>query len=97
MTILAPIASDRNANPAAPANPRDSWPNWTDEDRWEPIPEPDDYRPPAGPDFTPTPEEEAEAVELLNNAGVPGLPDPNWDAKAEDAFAMDRVAAGPIF
>ena len=49
---------------------------------------PDDYRPTAGPDFTPTPEEEAEAAELLNDD------EPDWDALADDAMALDVVCSG---
>jgi hypothetical protein len=33
------------APPAPPANPRDSWPEWTDADTWELGPDPDDAPP----------------------------------------------------
>ena len=49
----------------------------------------DDYRPTAGPDFVPTPEELAEAAELLNDDG-----EPDWDSLAEDAMALDLVCSG---
>jgi hypothetical protein len=59
----------RNAlivNPTTPANPRESWPAWTDEFRWEPTPDTDEPRPTIGPDFLPSVEDLAEAVALLN-------------------------------
>jgi hypothetical protein len=45
-------------------NPRDSWPAWTDADRWEPTPDDpgDEPRPTVGPDFAPTRLEELEAL-----------------------------------
>jgi hypothetical protein len=46
-------------NPAAVENPRDSWPAWTDEDRWETTPG-------DAPDFIPSAEDLAAASELLN-------------------------------
>ena len=49
----------------------------------------DDYRPTAPPEFTPTPEEEAEASELLN-----GESEPDWDSLAEDSMALDLVCSG---
>ena len=49
----------------------------------------DEYRPSAGPDFTPTADEEAEAVELLN-----GDVEPDWDGLADDATALDAVCSG---
>jgi hypothetical protein len=49
----------------------------------------DDYRPTTGPDFTPTPEELAEAAELLNDEG-----EPDWDALADDAHALAVVSTG---
>jgi hypothetical protein len=52
-------------------------------------PEADDYRPTAGPEFTPTPEEEAEAAELLN-----GNDEPDWDVLADDAMVLDAVCSG---
>lgn len=54
----------------------------------------DDFRPTAGPDFTPTAEEEVEAAELFNAGDEPN--DADWDAMAKDAYAMDRVCSGPI-
>jgi hypothetical protein len=102
MTILAPIAHPRNANPTTSANPRDSWPDWTDELCWELGPdsdsESDDFRPTPDSDFTPTVEEEAEAVELLNGNGngddFDTRTDAEWDALAEDSAAMDAVCSG---
>ena len=108
MTILAPIAPARNANPATSTNPRDSWPDWTDGRRWELGPdtdsdsdsdsESDDFRPTPDPDFTPTDEDEAEAVELLNGNGESDdfdtRTDAEWEAMAEDAAAMDAVCSG---
>jgi hypothetical protein len=52
----------------------------------------DDFRPTAGPDYTPTAEEEAEAAELLNADEADSEPD--WDAMAEDAAMMDRYCLG---
>jgi hypothetical protein len=106
MTILAPIAPARNANPATSTNHRDSWPDWTDGDRWGLGPDPDsdsdsesdDFRPTPDSDFTPTDEEEAEAVELLNGSGngddFDTRTDAEWEAMAEDAAAMDAVCSG---
>ncbi len=54
--------------------------------------EADDFRPTAGPDFTPTPEEEAEAAELLNGDDEPS--DAEWDRRADDAHALDVVCSG---
>ncbi len=54
-----------------------------------PAPEADDFRPTAGPDFIPTPEELAEAAELLNDEG-----EPDWDALADDAHALAVVSTG---
>jgi hypothetical protein len=54
--------------------------------------EPDDFRPTAGPDNIPTAEEEAESAELLNADHEPT--DAEWDARAEEALAMDRVCSG---
>jgi hypothetical protein len=54
------------------------------------VAEPDDeHRPTAGPDFIPTPEEEAQAAELLN-----GDDEPDWDTWADDAMALDSVCLG---
>ena len=62
-----------------------------------PAVETDDYRPTAGPDFTPTLEEETEAAELLNGDDADAEPtDDEWEAMAEAAYAMDRVCSGPI-
>jgi len=96
MTILATTAPADNTNSATSANPRDSWPDWTDEDYWGlgPDSDPDDFRPTSDPDYVPTPEEEAEAVELLNNADDFGPADADWDTLAEAAYAMDRVCWG---
>jgi hypothetical protein len=101
---LAPIAPARNANPTTSANPRDSWPEWTDEVRWELGPdsdsdsESDDFRPTPNSEFTPTVEEEAEAVELLNGNGdgddFDTRTDADFDAMAQDAAAMDAVCSG---
>jgi hypothetical protein len=97
MSILAPITPARNVNSLASANPRDSWPDWTDDYRWDLAPVSDDYRPTAGPDFIPTSEEDAEAVELFNIPDHDSEPtDAEWDARADDAYAMDRVCSGPI-
>jgi hypothetical protein len=88
-------------------NPRDSWPDWTGGDRWEFCPdEPgddrDDYRPTHGPDFTPSADDQADAVALLN-ADVtdywPGSwPDlmevstvSDWDYQAEQAEVIERA------
>src|SRR4051794_11140156 len=60
MSILAAVAPSVNLNPARAANPRDSWPAWTDADVWELGPGPDggpapaESGPTAGPDFTPS-------------------------------------------
>ena len=98
MTILATIAPTRNANSATHANPRDSWPDWTDADRWELAPEADERRPTAGPDFVPTLEEVAEAAELIhgNDGGSFDLDptDAEWDAMAEDAQHLDAACSG---
>jgi hypothetical protein len=53
------------------------------------APDADDFRPTAGPDFTPTPEELAEAAELLNVEG-----EPDWDALADDSHALAVVSTG---
>ncbi len=84
MSILTLPAPARNVNPAASADPRDSWPDWTDSDRWELGPESDD--------FAPTPEDEAEAAELLNGDGEPS--DADWDCLAEDALHLEMVCSG---
>jgi hypothetical protein len=104
MTILAPIAPARNANPAKSTNPRDSWPDLTDDHRWElgpesdSDPESDDNRPTPEPEVVPTDEEEAEAVELLNandeDDDFDTRTDAEWEAMAEDAAAMDTVCSG---
>ncbi len=97
MSILAPIALARNVNPATPAIQRDSWPDWVDDHHWGLGPEPDDFRPTAGPEFAPTAEEETEAAELLNTPDDDPEPtDAEWDARADDAHAIDRVCSGPI-
>ncbi len=54
------------------------------------APEIDDFRPTAGPDFIPTPEEEAEAGELLNGDEPT---DADWDARADESAAMDAVCS----
>ena len=51
--------------------------------------ETDDYRPPVGPDFVPTAAEEAEAAELRNAED-----EPDWDAMAEDAYALTVISSG---
>ena len=98
MTILATIAPARNANPATHANPRDSWPATTDEHRSELGPNSDDFRPTPDSEFTPTVEEETEAVELLDGDGddhdFDTRTDAEWDAMAEDAAATDAVCSG---
>jgi hypothetical protein len=53
-----------------------------------PSPDPDEYRPTAGPDFTPTPEELEEAAWLLNSD------EPDWDTLAKDDLALDVVSSG---
>jgi hypothetical protein len=82
---------------ASTANPRDSWPDWTDESRWEPTPD-DEPRPTFGPDFHPSPEDLAEAVALLNadatDLDAEALADHWWLAeRMADAFAdpTDRL------
>ncbi len=57
------------------------------------APEAEESRPTAGPDFAPTPEEEAEAAELLNG-DVAEPDDAYWDARADDAHALDMVSSG---
>jgi hypothetical protein len=52
--------------------------------------EADEFRPTAGSDFVPTPEEEAEAAELLNG----DEPEPDWDTLAEESAMMDRHCLG---
>lgn len=56
------------------------------------APEADESRPTAGPDFTPTAKEEAEAAELLNGDDEPD--DAYWDARADDAHSLDAVSSG---
>jgi hypothetical protein len=56
------------------------------------APEADEFRPTAEPDFVPTFEEEAEAAKLLNAHDEPT--DAEWDARAEEALALDRVCYG---
>ena len=100
MTILAPLAPARNANPIPSANPRDSWPEWTDGHCWELGPDSDsdsdDFRPTPDSDFTPTVEEEAEAAELLNGNGddFDTRTDAEWEAMAEGAAAMEAICSG---
>jgi hypothetical protein len=53
--------------PATPKNPRDSWPDWTEDDRWKLGPDPyDEARPTSGPEFIPSPDDLAASVALLN-------------------------------
>jgi hypothetical protein len=109
MIILAAVTVDVNPTTSTTsANPRDSWPEWTDQVRWELGPdfdsdsESDDFRPTPDSEFTPTDEEAAEAVELLNGNGdgngngddFDARTDAEWDAMAEDAAAMDAVCSG---
>ena len=98
MTILATIAPTRNVNSATHANPRDSWPDWTDADRWELAPDPDTNRSKSDPEFAPTLEEEAEAAGMIHgNEGEPFDIEPTdaeWEAMAEDAQALDAACSG---
>ena len=59
-----------------------------------PLVEADDHRPTAGPDFTPTAEEEAEAAEPLNEDDFGVRTDDEWEAMANDAHALDVVCSG---
>ncbi len=74
----------RRVNPSAPITPRDSWPAWTDTDRWTPVDA--DHRPTAGPDFVPSAADEAAAAELFR--------DDSSDALADDAAALDALCSG---
>jgi hypothetical protein len=65
MSTLTRTRSLVNLTLIPSANPRDSWPSWTDESRWEPTPD-DEPRPTSGPDFHPSPDDLVEAVALLN-------------------------------
>lgn len=67
MSTFAPARPAVNSAPTP--DPRESWPAWTDESRWELGPEPDpagddEPRPTAGPDFEPCPEDDAEWLGL---------------------------------
>jgi hypothetical protein len=65
----APLAE---AAPAIETNPRESWPAWTDADRWELGPDVDGPRPTAGPDFEPGDLDSAEWLGMsLRLAGEP--------------------------
>jgi hypothetical protein len=55
MSILP--RSTANVNPTTP-NPRDSWPDWTDDYRWVPTPDADECRPSVAP-YVPTAVEES--------------------------------------
>jgi hypothetical protein len=68
----------------------------------------DEYRPTAGPEFTPSADDECEAAIVLNAACLdywtPASPDllerstvDDLDYRAERAYQADRVAAGPLF
>ena len=66
--------------------------------------EPDGHRPTAGPKFTPSRDDDAEAVALLNADAPDGRPEPtgaatvnDWDYRAERAYRSDRVESGPLF
>ncbi len=57
------------------------------------APEADEYRPTAGPDFIPSPADDAAASALFN--GEDSEPtDADWDAMAEESAAMDRACLG---
>jgi hypothetical protein len=65
MSILRHTSSPVNPDP------RSSWPDWADSDRWVPS-DADGPRPTAGPDFEPTDEDLAEAAGFeLGRAGEP--------------------------
>ncbi len=55
-TLTLPVSL---VNPTSAANPRDTWPDWTDGDCWE-------LGLGDAPDFIPSAEDMAEASELLN-------------------------------
>jgi hypothetical protein len=56
--------------------------------------EAEDFRPTAGPDFTPSLDEEAEAAALFNGDDFDVRTDAEWEEMAEDAAAMDAVCSG---
>ena len=78
MPIVDQDAPKVTPDPAA--NPRDSWPDWTDEDRWE------------ADGYTPTFDEEAEEAGYqagLEGAGPCSSPT-SWPGAARMAFATGR-------
>ena len=82
MSILRPCPP-----PVKPArrNPRDSWPAWTDSDRWELGPDPDDTRD-HSPPFEPSPADEAERLAILSEEGC------ERDSALSDALTEYRIA-----
>ncbi len=83
MLTLAETTAAVNANPA------ESWPAWTDEYRWEPVP--DD----SGAFENPTPADEqwwAEQSETWDD--IEPDDEPDWDAMAADREAVDKVCSG---
>jgi hypothetical protein len=85
-------------NLATLENPRDSWPSWTDEYRWETNldddpaddddDDPDEPRPTPGPEFIPSPEDLADAVILLNADVTDCWPD-SWPDLMEVCTVSD--------
>ncbi len=69
-------------------NPAETWPAWTDGDRWELGPdEAGDFEPPA-------PDEEQWWAEQNETWDDIDAPEPDWDGLAEIAEADDRVCTG---
>jgi hypothetical protein len=88
-----PLASPI-VNPDVAPNPRDSWPAWTGEDRWElcpdePAEDRDEARPTHGPDFLPSAEDLAGSVALLNADVADYWPD-SWPDFMEVSTVSDR-------
>jgi hypothetical protein len=89
MTIAsaAPIV-----NPTRPTTAH--WPAWTDESRWAPTPDADDYRPSVGPDFAPTPSEDTYwASYALRMAGIDADPPADLGPIGRADWTLGRVAA----
>lgn len=92
--------------PAVAGNPRDAWPAWTDDDRWElgpeadpsPAPKADEEgpRPTAGPDFEPTSLDDSERLGFDLGLEREGAFPPGWMGPCEARRFVGGWIAGRL-
>ncbi len=89
MARLNRSPANADATTGVNVNPAETWPAWTDEDRWEPGPaEAGDFEPPAYED------ERWWAEQNETWDDIEPDDEPDWDAMAADREADDRVCSG---